>query len=196
MFSFNHELQNKRVLLRRMTIDDYEAFRELTTESRMWVWFTHNLSDSAVLYSWVKAAVNENRMKTRAAYTVIDNLTGKIAGSTSIGNVSVRDRRVETGWTWLGQEWHGSGINLHMKYLMICHCFEELDMERIESKTDILNIPARKGLLRCGMTEEGILRSHTLMTDNRRRDTIYYSILKPEWPRVKANLTKVLDWSD
>jgi RimJ/RimL family protein N-acetyltransferase len=36
------------------------------------------------------------------------------------------------------------------------------------------------------MTEEGILRSHTLMTNNRRRDTIYYSILKSEWPEIKS----------
>jgi RimJ/RimL family protein N-acetyltransferase len=33
-----------------------------------------------------------------------------------------------------------------------------------------------------GATEEGILRSHTLMTQGRRRDTIYYSFLRGEWP--------------
>lgn len=55
-----------------------------------------------------------------------------------------------------------------------------LNVKRIECKTDVLNIPARKGLEKSGFTEEGVLRSHTLMTNNRRRDTIYYSILKNE----------------
>jgi RimJ/RimL family protein N-acetyltransferase len=57
---------------------------------------------------------------------------------------------------------------------------------RVECKTDVLNIPARKALVKINMTEEGILRSHTLMTNNRRRDTIYYSILKSEWPKIKV----------
>jgi RimJ/RimL family protein N-acetyltransferase len=68
---------------------------------------------------------------------------------------------------------------------MIKFLIETLDFERVEFKTDILNIPARRALLRIGAKEEGILRSHTLMTHNRRRDTIYYSILKSEWNEIK-----------
>lgn len=185
MFNFNPELRDDRIRLRSMTTDDYEDFREITGDSDMWIWFTHDLSDPAVLFKWVRTAVEESRRKSRLAYTVIDNARGKVAGSTSFGNISVRDRRVEIGWTWLGKPWHGSGLNQRMKYLMLRHCFEDLDLERVESKTDVLNIPARKGLLRCGMTAEGILRSHTLMTKNRRRDTIYYSLIKSEWLSVK-----------
>jgi RimJ/RimL family protein N-acetyltransferase len=40
-------------------------------------------------------------------------------------------------------------------------------------------------LLKIGITEEGILRSHTLMTNGRRRDTIYYSVLQNEWEELK-----------
>jgi RimJ/RimL family protein N-acetyltransferase len=53
-------------------------------------------------------------------------------------------------------------------------------MLRVEFKTDVLNLPARQALLRLGATEEGVLRSHTLMAYGRRRDTIYYSFLKGE----------------
>ncbi len=69
---------------------------------------------------------------------------------------------------------------------MIKYCFEELEFERVELKTDVLNLPARKAMIRLGLKEEGILRSHTLMTHNRRRDTIYYSVLKSEWAELKA----------
>ena len=58
-------------------------------------------------------------------------------------------------------------------------------MKRVEIKTDVLNQPARKALLKMGITEEGILRSHTLMTKGRRRDTIYYSVLEDEWKKLK-----------
>jgi RimJ/RimL family protein N-acetyltransferase len=49
----------------------------------------------------------------------------------------------------------------------------------------VLNIAARKALIKLGAREEGILRSHTLMHDGRRRDTIYYSILGEEWQTIK-----------
>ncbi|WP_138106574.1 GNAT family protein [Candidatus Rhabdochlamydia sp. T3358] len=35
-------------------------------------------------------------------------------------------------------------------------------MERIEAKTDVLNLRARKALIKIGMTEEGILRSFNI----------------------------------
>lgn len=77
------------------------------------------------------------------------------------------------------------GINNQTKHLMLDYCFESSGLERVEFKTDVLNIPARKTLVKIGMVEEGVLRCHTLMTLDRRRDSIFYSILKSEWRAVK-----------
>jgi len=63
--------------------------------------------------------------------------------------------------------------------------FEQLGFERAEFKTDVLNQQSRKALMKIGTQEEGILRSHTVMQDGRRRDTIYYSILEHEWEDIK-----------
>jgi len=60
-----------------------------------------------------------------------------------------------------------------------------LGCERVEIKTDNLNERAKKALVHIGATEEGILRSHMLMPHGRRRDSVYYSILKDEWETVK-----------
>ena len=65
--------------------------------------------------------------------------------------------------------------------LLFEYLFSETDTLRIEFKTDVLNIPAKKAMEKVGLIKEGVLRSHTLMTNNRRRDTLYYSILKDEW---------------
>ena len=106
-------------------------------------------------------------------------------GSTSFGNFSFKDRRVEIGWTWIAKEYQGSGVNNEIKYLMLKYAFETLNFERVEVKTDVLNVKARRALSRIGFKEEGVLRSHTVMTHGRRRDTLYYSILKSEWNEVK-----------
>ena len=67
------------------------------------------------------------------------------------------------------------------------YAFEHLKFERVEFKTDVLNKASRRALEKIGAKEEGILRSHTLMHDGRRRDTIYYSILKDEWGKIKMS---------
>ncbi|KJY42018.1 GCN5 family acetyltransferase, partial [Streptomyces sp. NRRL B-1568] len=39
-----------------------------------------------------------------------------------------------------------------------------------------------------GAVEEGTLRSFNFMPGGRRRDAIFYSVLRAEWPRVKQEL--------
>ena len=185
MVNFERILQTDEVLLRPLLMEDFEQLADLTNDQSMWTYFTSDLSDKAVLRDWIADAILQKENKTRLPFAVIDKASRKIVGSTSFGNISYRDKRIEIGWTWLGQEYQGKGINNQVKYLMISYCFEVLDFERVEFKTDVLNIPARKALSRIGMTEEGVLRSHTLMTHDRRRDTIFYSVLKSEWNALK-----------
>jgi RimJ/RimL family protein N-acetyltransferase len=186
MIDFDLELQSDYILLRPTTSEDIADFAVLTADKPMWVYFTNDLSDKTELETWVNDALIQKENKTRLPFTIIDKKTNNLIGSTSFGNISYRDKRIEIGWTWLGKKYWGKGVNDEAKHLMIQYCFEHLDFVRIEFKTDVLNISARKALTRLNMTEEGILRSHTLMTNNRRRDTIYYSILKSEWPEIKA----------
>ena len=186
MLDFELILQNSRILLRPLIREDIEGFEELTTDKPMWIYFTNDLSDRIFLHEWVDEALAQKEKKLRLPFTIIDIKSGGFVGSTSFGNISYRDKRIEIGWTWLSKNYWGTGINDEVKFMMIQYCFESLEFERVEFKTDVLNLHARKALARINMTEEGILRSHTLMTNNRRRDTIYYSVLKPEWPEIKT----------
>ncbi len=60
----------------------------------------------------------------------------------------------------------------------------------MEIKTDNLNEKAKQGLRKIGATEEGILRSHMQMPHSRRRDSIYFSIIKSEWAGIKNSIFK------
>ena len=171
--------------MRPISLDDYESFIEICSDKDLWIYFTSDLSNKDTLQKWIETGEQETKNKKRLAFSIIDKQTNLQAGSTSIGNISERDKRLEIGWTWLGREFQGKGINDQAKYLLLKYCFEELDCERVEFKTDVLNKSARNALKRIGAVEEGVLRSHTLMTHNRRRDTIYYSILRNEWKNIK-----------
>lgn len=185
MIDFNKTFETNQILMRPMSLDDYDRFIKISQDKDLWIYFTSDLSDKNVLRRWIETGEQETKNKKRLALSIIDKQTNSIVGSTSIGNISERDKRLEFGWTWIGRDFQGKRINDHIKYLLLKYCFEELDFERVEFKTDILNKPARNALKRIGAIEEGILRSHTLMTHNRRRDTIYYSILRQEWKEIK-----------
>lgn len=171
-------LENEHILLRPLQVADFPALLELTQDASLWTYFTHDLSTLAGLETWAAGHFSGDRLQL----VVINKQSGKLLGSTGFGNYFPRDQRIEIGWTWIGKAFQGTGINPQMKSLMLQYAFGELDMLRVEFKTDVLNLPARQALLRLGATEEGILRSHTLMTQGRRRDTIYYSFLRVEWP--------------
>ena len=171
------KLESERILLRPLQREDLPALLEMTQDPALWTYFTHDLSTLAGLETWATGHFSGERLQ----FVVIDKQSQQVVGSTGFGNYFPRDQRIEIGWTWLGKAFQGTGINTQMKSLMLHHAFGELGMLRVEFKTDVLNLPARKALLCLGATEEGILRSHTVMTQGRRRDTIYYSFLKGEW---------------
>ena len=177
MVDRNLILENEKVLLRPMTQQDFPLLQTLASDPSMWIYFTHDLSIPEEFDAWAIPHFAGERLQ----FTVIDKEKDQIAGATAFGSFSPRDQRLEIGWTWLGKAFHGTGINQAMKKLMLDYCFSELKLKRVEIKTDVLNLPARKALLKFGAVEEGILRSHTLMTHGRRRDTIYYSVLEGEW---------------
>jgi RimJ/RimL family protein N-acetyltransferase len=187
MIDFNITLENKDLLLRPIISSDFENFKVLTLDKSQWYYFTSDLSNEDELKLWVANAINDIKNETRLPFTVIYKPENKIVGSSSLGNYSERDKRIEIGWTWVSKEFHGKTINDQMKFLLMQYCFEKLNLIRVEFKIDVLNIYARNALKRVGATEEGILRSHTLMINNRRRDTIYYSVLNSEWENIKKN---------
>jgi RimJ/RimL family protein N-acetyltransferase len=115
-----------------------------------------------------------------------------VIGGTRFMNIEPAHRRVEIGFTWIGRPWQRTAVNTEAKYLMLRHAFETWNCIRVELKTDVLNRKSRDAIVRIGATEEGILRRHIIAATGRIRDTVYYSILDSEWPRVKAELEKKL----
>jgi len=185
MIDFNTTLMNENILLRPMQKGDQDEYFKVSSLKPLWIYFSSDLSVKSECDEWVDTALRSKERKERLPFTIIDRSSNKVIGSSSFGNISYYDGRVEIGWTWLAKECQGKGFNHQLKYLMLKYGFETLNMERIEFKTDVLNVAARRALKKIGCVEEGVLRSRAIMTNDRRRDTIFYSILKSEWPGVK-----------
>lgn len=186
-FPDSFTLETTRVLLRLMTPQDYEALLPLTKDQDIWKYFVNDLGTDEGLKTWMDKLFNERQHEMRMPFTVIDKHTHEICGCTSFMNISFHDKRLEIGSTWLGAPFIGTGVNRQAKFALLSFAFEVMKMERVEIKTDNLNERSKAALLKVGMKPEGVLRSHTLMHDNRRRDTIYFSIIKSEWEERKQN---------
>lgn len=184
-FPENFTLETPRVLLRLMKREDIDVLSPLTKHEDIWKFFTKDLQTDAELKQWIDDALNDRARFIRMPFVVIDKDVNQVAGCTSFGNISFYDKRIEIGWTWMAPEFMGTGLNRHAKFALMSHAFEAMQMERVEIKTDVLNERSRKAIIKIGMYEEGVLRSHQQMHSNRRRDTIYYSIIRDEWLAVK-----------
>lgn len=144
------------------------------------------------LKEYFKNAFDLKKHGLRYPFAIFDNKTGTYAGSTSYGNISNRNKRLEIGWTWIGTEFQRTGLNRHCKYNLLQYAFEKLKFERVEFKTDDRNEQSKNAIMAIGGKLEGILKSHTLMFDGYRRDTAYYGILKGEWESIKKSVFKKL----
>jgi RimJ/RimL family protein N-acetyltransferase len=113
---------------------------------------------------------------------------GRVVGSTRFWKIDRANRKMEIGHTWLAASMQRSGVNTEAKLLLLTHAFETMQAVRVQFTTDELNQKSRAAILRIGATQEGIVRHERIMPDGRKRNSVRYSIIDDEWPRVKALL--------
>lgn len=188
MFSSPLFLEHERVLLRPLALDDLPALGPIACDPAIWAFTPSRIYHPQELGTYLQAAMDARANGLRYPFAIVDKTRNVLAGSTSYANYSPKDQRIEVGYTWLGRNFQGTGLNKACKFLLFQYAFEQLGMLRVELKTDLLNQQSRKAMQKLGLVEEGVLRSHTAMHDGRRRDTIYYSLLAEEWAGVKQQV--------
>ncbi len=181
-------LEHEHVLLRPVRPQDRASLHAIAMDPKIWRYFPIRIETDADFDAFFDAGIADQLAGLRVVYHITDKRTGQAAGSMSFGNMAEKDGRLEIGWSWLGRGSQGKGVNRWAKFLMMRHAFEQMAAERVEFKTDLLNIQARHGLRNVGAVEEGTLRSFNPMPDGRRRDAVFYSVLRAEWPRVREQL--------
>src|SRR5689334_5146610 len=124
MIPVNLTLQTNKVLLRPVEENDFGTFLSLAQDEDAWSYFTLNLADKDHLRKWMDMAFADRAANTRRPFTIIEKASNKIAGSMSMGNISMPDLRLEIGWSWLGKNFRGTDVNRHAKYCMMKYAFD------------------------------------------------------------------------
>lgn len=182
-------LENERARLEPLMPEHLEKLQHIADEEPMLLQYSPSpFGGEGQLQEFFSMAYEERAKKSRYAFAIFDKKQDRYVGSTSYGNISLKNQRVEIGWTWIDKASQGTGLNKYCKHLLLVYAFENLMMKRVELKTDDRNIQSKKAIEKLGAKYEGTLRSHALMLDGFRRDTVYYSILENEWPGIKKSI--------
>jgi RimJ/RimL family protein N-acetyltransferase len=182
----NITLESERALLRPLELDDEQELQEVANDGRLWVYGLQDLSKPGELRRYMMTAIADRQNGTTAVWVIIDKMNNRVAGCTRIADISWKDERGQIGWTWIGRDFQGNGLNREMKFLMLTYGFDVLGLNRIEFKADERNQQSRKALLGIGATCEGVLRQHMKIHTGFIRNTVFYSILRSEWDTVKS----------
>ncbi|RTQ47437.1 N-acetyltransferase [Hymenobacter gummosus] len=182
-------LENNRARLRPLEASDFEALKLIAFDADIW---RYTLSpapqDNVGLAAYLSQALKDRTEGRRYPFAIIDLATGQLAGCTSYGSFAPTERRLEIGWTWLGKDFQRTGLNRAAKHLLLQYAFGELGCERVELKTDARNYQSQEAMRRMGAVQEGTLRSHCYTQGGRRRDTVYFSVLRPEWEQLRQTV--------
>lgn len=140
----------------------------------------------------VAAFVDDNDRGRSMTWVIRRRADDMIVGSTSFMDIEPVHRSLEVGATWIGRWWWRTEVNTATKLLVLGHAFDDLAIERVTLKTDHLNVRSQRAIERLGAVREGALRRHRQRPDGTWRDSVYYSILREEWPIVRDRLTTAL----
>lgn len=183
-----HPLIGRFVRLEPLSLAHVPALCEVGLDPELWRVTTSHVATPEDMHRYVATALAERDAGTALPYAQVEAASGRVVGSTRLANWAPAHRRIEIGWTWLARPWQRTALNTEAKLLLMTHAFDVLGCQRVELKTDALNARSRAAILRLGAVEEGTLRRHAITEQGRTRDTVYFSVLADEWPRVRAGL--------
>jgi N-acetyltransferase len=181
-------LRGSVVALEPMRMDHVDALTRVGLDPELWRWIPSSVGSAEEMRAYVATALDEQRRGVSLPFVIIARGTEQVVGSTRYGNIDLANRRLEIGWTWVTAAHQRTAVNTEAKLLLLTHAFEQLKVNRVELKTDALNLKSRAAIARLGAIEEGTLRKHLVTSTGRIRDTVYFSIIDTEWPAVKRRL--------
>ena len=190
-------LENERVLLRPLMQEDAVYLSAYVKEEpRLWQYALTPITTEQEFDQYIKTAIESRHLKSAYPFIVFDKLQNKYVGSTRFYDIQLENSSTQFGYTWYSEKTWGTGLNEHCKLLLLTYAFETIGFERIEFRADNRNKRSIAAMQKIGCTVEGILRNHLPTSDGTRRDSIVLSMLKKEWPTIKAGFLariKMLD---
>jgi N-acetyltransferase len=185
-------LVGKYIILRPTSIEDIDGLSNAARDGEIWNNSFTQFPNATEMSTYIQEMLDLSSKGIILPFVIVHKAYNTIVGTTRYLNIDYENHRLEIGHTWIAKSWRKTYVNTEAKFLMLQYAFEKLGCIAVEIRTDVLNTVSRQAIQRLGAKQDGILRNHKIMRDGRIRDTVCYSIIKPEWKQVKENLMKKL----
>lgn len=183
-------LEGHGVRLEPLDATHADALRAAAADGELWkLWYvaTADLAPGRE-HGYVETALEGQRAGHMLPWVVRELGAGAIVGSTRYHDIVPVIDRVEIGYTFYARSWQRTHVNTACKLLLLGHAFDTLGCAVVGFRVDNLNVRSQQAVEALGARQDGVLRHFQPRRDGSARDTHMYSILRSEWPGIRARL--------
>lgn len=189
-------LTGRWVQLEPLATEHRELLGRAADDERIWI-HTLTAAHGPQFDAWFDDVIAERDAGHRAPFAVRRRADGQLLGSTSYLDIQLRHKRIEIGSTWYRPDVWATAVNPECKLLLLEYAFDVLGVNRVALVTDAVNLRSQSAIARLGAVREGVLRAHMVSQGGRVRDTVVFSIVAAEWPKVRDGLqTRLAGYRD
>ncbi len=181
-------LRDHGIALVPLALDHEAGLRAAAADGDLWTLRVTSVPEPDQTRAYIEAALQMRAEGHRFAFTVTEEATGRVLGSTSYHDILPAVKRVEIGYTWYARSVQRTHVNTTCKLLMLGHAFDTLGCHVVGWRTDNFNFASQRAIERLGAKKDGVIRGHAPRRDGTIRDTVMYSMRSGEWPEARAQL--------
>lgn len=171
------ELTDGTIVLRPWRLEDAPAVAAACSDPEIprWIPLVPAPYTEADGITYVQGCIDAG--ESRHPFAIVD-----AGDATFHGSIDVSVNSMGTGQIgyWLAREARGRGVCTAALRRLCRFAFEDLKLERLELMTDPDNVASQRVAEKVGFRREGVLRSHLVHGDGRRRDSVMFSLLPGE----------------
>lgn len=187
------QLAGSVIRLVPLTAKHKPELTQVLNDPQIWEYTWRKISSEEQAGQLVDTALANQAAGKDIPYVMVEQVSGRIVGTTRMMHVDRTHRGAEIGCTWIAPEFWRTAVNTESKRLLLEYAFEVLGLIRVEFSIVSNNLRSQRAIERIGAIREGVLRKHRLTSDGTALDNVMYSIIDEEWPAVKARLQFLLN---
>jgi ribosomal-protein-alanine N-acetyltransferase len=173
------DLQTDRLSLRSWVVEDAHGVHEAYGDAEaMRFWDQPTSPDLAETERRIRRSLSVDA-QWHATWAIRTRADGQFVGMVNYHARQPWNRRLALGWI-LVPRFQGLGLMREAVAAVLPHCFDTLDMHRIEAEIEPENTRSAKLAERLGFRREGLLRDR-LFVAGEPRSVQMYGLLRPAW---------------
>jgi RimJ/RimL family protein N-acetyltransferase len=172
------ELRGDGIVLRRWRTEDAPAVAAACSDPEIprWIPWVPSPYTEEDARRYVRECLDSP--EERKPFAIVDAQSGRLLGAIDM-RINGQLRTGHLGY-WIVVEARGKGVCTSALRTLSRWALDELKLGRLELVTDPDNVGSQRVAEKAGFQREGVLRSHLLHRDGRRRDSVMFSLLPGE----------------